>query len=1030
MKKGLKLLGCILCAALFFSCEDPSNNNGGGTSKPSVEKEKKTLTEQIDQAKNGTIDFEGAKFSEDASVDDTVTIKNLNMDGKTLTVSASGVVLENVNNATVVVVGGEVTLKNCSNIIKLEINESAFDTDDSEEIIIDASQIETIEINKDGIHLLLKDEETAIAEIIISAVDTELKVESAEGEDVPVIELLTITEEADNVNISGGKIESVVIETSADVTEEDMPVNYSEDTVVEKETVQKVPFKDGTASQYIEAAVKILTAGNSLEKTDMDLALSYFKKAYETEQTDETKLFYALAEVASISTDESVAKLLKENFGIINYPSSVNALLSGDWMKEYEDIGTYYAVEFKKDPKGNYVRGDLCSDVWKYKDSALRFNYVFEPYENYWLYSKNTYNGLWDIEPSATGNKMFYVDFNPSYIYMDQDGIDIEATYNELAAFRETYKDCFYSISEQKYVRLPSSVRGNNSKAVAPEFTIIDEDDPNYQATLFKSVQTTESVAYLMLSNLFTCNAEGFNKLIDNILNVYGTRFENAKALVADIKQESVTVPANIIKALELDEYLGESAVKIGKAEVDVLFSAMDIYKGLFQWFSSYDLSLDLNVLKNRVFQTYDQNGPYSSWASLLTTYTMKLEDNLAFELPDLFALTNGKTMTVRDAAAMDASKNTILNAVNTILASYKYITEESKLYPSDVKDTILEYAAPYAYYVSEFAKALEDESVFVVKTEAGKPVFAIDLGKFFTAGYLSGLVEKNSKGDVKFTVNSYMSGNTNEILPFKDNKEYEFDVNNFDSELYRVFKPEIKALDWEEKLFVLNIYGYAGLKLSKIMDLLPGMINLSDKMSQTYDETTGTLKIPFAISAWINIYKPLDGMEGEWFETGFDLTEFLKNCNAEDDDFINISVSRLIKTYSSIFTGRVFAGDVKTIKESGFSTYGIMNYYNPANLEQYITKSDVPEKYADVPDAKAKAGEVKLYTYSNMTGENPGSDLKIVIKLCKKPISDNGYYDNIVAYYDSETKKITYGYASDVPNQILDLKFSKVKAE
>ena len=71
MKKGLKLLGCILCAALFFGCVDPSNENGGDTSKPGVEK--KTLTEQIDQAKNGTIDFKGAKFSEDASVDDTVT---------------------------------------------------------------------------------------------------------------------------------------------------------------------------------------------------------------------------------------------------------------------------------------------------------------------------------------------------------------------------------------------------------------------------------------------------------------------------------------------------------------------------------------------------------------------------------------------------------------------------------------------------------------------------------------------------------------------------------------------------------------------------------------------------------------------------------------------------------------------------------------------------------------------------------------------------------------------------------------------
>ena len=526
---------------------------------------------------------------------------------------------------------------------------------------------------------------------------------------------------------------------------------------------------------------------------------------------------------------------------------------------------------------------------------------------------------------------------------------------------------------------------------------------------------------------------EGFNKLIDNILNVYGTRFENAKALVADIKQESVTVPANIIKALGLDEYLGESTVKIGKAEVDVLFSAMDIYKGLFQWFSSYDLSLDLDVLKNRVFQTYDQNSPYISWGSLLATYTMRLENNLSGELPGLFSLTNGKTMTVRDAAAMETSKNTILNAVNTILASYKYITEESKLYPSDVKDTILEYAAPYAYYVSEFAKALEDESVFVVKTEAGKPVFAIDLGKFFTAGYLSGLVEKNSKGDIKYTANAYMSGDTYKIVPFKDNKEYEFDVNNFYSELNRIFKPEAEALDWDEKLFVGYIYGYVSIKLSKIIDLLPGMINLSDEMSQMYDETTGTLQMPFSISTWTNIYKPLDGMEGEWFQTGMDVTEFLQKYNALDDDFLNISVSRTTKdengSSTSTVTGVVFTGDVKTVKESGFVTYGILNQFMPGTLGQYLTKSSVPEKYKVVPDANAKAGVVKFYVYTNITDDNPGTDLDVSLKLCRKPIS-NTYMDSVlfVAHYDFKTNKWTYGYANTVLNQITGLEFTKVE--
>ncbi len=1018
MKKGLKLLGCILCAVLFFSCENPSNDNGGGNSKPPVEKEKKTLTEQIDQAKNGTIDFEGAKFSEDASVDDKVTIKNLDLDGKTLTVSASGVVLENVNNATVVVVGGEVTLKNCSNIIKLEINESAFDADDSEKIIIDASQIETIEINKDGIHLLLKAEETSIAEIIISAVDTELKVESSEDEDVPVIELLTITEEADNVNISGGKIENVVIETSDDATQEDLPtVNYSEDTLIEKETVQKIPFKDGTASQYIEAAVKILTAGNKLPDTDIDLALSYFKKAYETEQTDETKLFYALAEVASISTDASVAKLLKENFGIINYPASVNALLSGNWMKAYEDIGTYYAVEFEKDPDGDFVRGKMPknpNDI-----TALRFNSQYLLHDEYWMYSDDWATSILNIEPSTDGDIMFSLNY-------DNGLYDSEMSPKVMAAFRETYKECLYSISGYKYVRLPSSAMGNDIKAVAPEFTIIDEKDPNYQATLFNSLQTTESVAYLMLSNLFTCNAEGFNKLIDNILNIYGTRFENAKALVADIKQESITVPANIINALELDEMLGANTVKIGKAEVDVLFAAMDIYKGLFQWFSSYDLSLDLDVLKNKVFQSYDQNSPYSSWASLLATYTMKLEDNLSGELPGLFSLTNGKTMTVRDAAAMDASKNTILNAVNKAIASYEYITGDNKTYPSEIKTQIKEYAAPVYAVVKEVATALEGGTVFEVKNTDGKTQFAIDLGKFFTAGYLSNLLEKDSKGDIKFTVYGYSGNNYDNYeqpICFKDNKEYAFDITKAYDELGKIMRPEAEALTWEESIPIKRIYGYITIKLSKIMDLCPGMIHVSDAISELYDKTTGTLKIPFGINYWSDVFKPLDQMEGKWFETGFELTNFLEAIGAQDTDFVQIRISRTGVTGTFLFLG-----DVKTIKESGFVMYGAMNHYLPASLMNYSTRDSIQKFYSGAPEDKVSPGVAKLYVYSNMADENPGADLSITLRVYKQPVTSVYSYnaDYVTVYEPKSGWK--YGYAETRSKSRLRLTFKKVE--
>lgn len=1138
MKKGIKLLACALSAVFLFSCNTPTNDKGGGN--PQVTK---TLTEQIEDA-NGTIDFNGAKISEDASVDEKVTIKNLNMDGKTLTVYTSGVVLENVKNATVIVADGDVTLKNCTNIIKLEVKKNTSDVDD---IIIDASQIETIEINKDGIRIVLKDKDTKVTEIVVSAEDTTLESEKKETEDAPVVETLTVTEDADNVSISGGKIENLVVETSDDTAEEDKPVVtltgeteitkiegdttvyvteeakasvtlpentkteevtevaynlYNSDSVRKdytvgdkfdytnlavkviysngsnkiisltkdnceisgfdsktagtytidvnynnrfigdfRITVRKPAITNGTARQYIDAALEILTAGSDMP--DFDLALSYFKKAYETEKTDETKLYYALAELASISTDESIAKLLKENFGLKNYPSSMNALFSGSWMKEYLYTRACQTATFVKDPNGNYVRGNTYySDSY---DNVLSFYSKYTKYDDYWI--SPDYYGYYSshITPSDTGDTMFTISYpDKTWQYDNETGNYVEKenedAINEYKAFIEANKDCLYSLKETKTIQLPRSALGYgyDEKELIPEFTVIDQNDPNYQATLYNSLKTTETMAYLMLANFFKCNAEGFNKLIDNILNVYGTRYENAKKLVSDLKQENITVPADIISALGLDEMLGTNTVKIGKAEVDVCFAAMDIYKGLFQWFSSYDLSLDLDVVKDRMFQLYNPNDPYASWGSVPTRYAEMFRYGSDTIFAELYSLTNAKTFTVRSETAMAASKNTILNAVNKALASYEYITGDSKTYPSEVKEKIKDYAGPAYEMVAEIAKALEDGTVFEVKNSDGKTQFAIDLGKFFTAGYLSNLVEKDSKGDIKFTANGYQYMDTTgysyrEVMaPFKDDKEYEFDISNKYNEVKRVLKSESEALDWDEEISLRYIYGYASIKLSKIIDLMPGMIELPEQMRQIYDETSGILKMPLGISTWINIYKPLDTMEGEWFQTGYDLTELLKSYNVQDDDFINISISRTIKNEernsTSTYTGTLFAGDVKTIKESGFTTYGIFNHYIPSTLGQCLTKALVPEKYAEVPDATAKAGEVKLYTYSNMTGDNPGSDLDIVIKLCKKPVSNIGNYSTFAAYYDSETKKFTYGYAALIPNQILGLKFTKVE--
>ena len=776
---------------------------------------------------------------------------------------------------------------------------------------------------------------------------------------------------------------------------------------------------------------------------DFDLAVSYFKKAYEVEKTDETKLYYALAELASISTDESIAKLLKENFGLKNYPSSMNALFSGSWMKEYIETNPCQTATFVKDPNGSYVRGNgYYSESY---DNVLSFYIEYTKYEDYWIspdYSSYYYRY---INPSDTGDTMFTISY-PEKTWEYDNEIETwvekenEDAINEYKAFIEANKDCLYSLKETKTIQLPRSALGYgyDEKELIPEFTVIDQNDPNYQATLYNSLKTTETMAYLMLANFFKCNSEGFNKLIDNILNVYGTRYENAKKLVSDLKQENITVPADIISALGLDEMLGTNTVKIGKAEVDVCFAAMDIYKGLFQWFSSYDLSLDLDVVKDRMFQLYNPNDPYASWGAVPTRYAEMFRYGSDTIFAELYSLTNAKTFTVRSEIAMVASKNTILNAVNKALASYEYITGDSKTYPSEVKEKIKDYAGPTYEMVAEIAKALEDGTVFEVKNSDGKTQFAIDLGKFFTAGYLSNLVEKDSKGDIKFTANGYQYMDTTgysyrEVMaPFKDNKEYEFDLSNKYNEVKRVLKSETEALDWDEEISLRYIYGYASIKLSKIIDLMPGMIELPEQMSQIYDETTGILKMSVSISTWINIYKPLDTMEGAWFQIEYDnLSEFFDIYDAEEDDFVNIAITKTIETENSrsTYTGIVFVGDVKTIKESGFVTYGVFNEYYPTTIGQYLTKETASKKFDNVPDDKVNAKNVKFYAYSNMTGDRPGDDLVVQLRLCKKPISYSYSYENpFVAYYDSDKNTFTYGYAKAKGVLNLTSGFSKVE--
>ena len=314
--------------------------------------------------------------------------------------------------------------------------------------------------------------------------------------------------------------------------------------------------KDTTASTektkaLLNEAVDLLLDG------DIDSGITKIRKAYAGQQNDETKMYYALAELASISVDSSVSTLLRENFGIEDYPSTMNALLSTEWLEtESVPVGRSVSVE----------------------------------------------------EESANGD--------------------------------------------------------------------------------LNTFETAEDVALQILFNVIDCNKTGFNKLIDNILAVFGKKFESAKTLAASVSNASVEIPAKLFEALDLEEIFGETSAKIGKAELNILIASMEVLQGTFQWIATYDLSVNMESIGDWIVSDLEN-----------------VEED--FNVTEFYKnLISENTLTIRNENSMKDSKQSFLDAINMLVASYDYLISEESEYPKTVvkaaQDLDPSQVATYLYNVAK----------------------------------------------------------------------------------------------------------------------------------------------------------------------------------------------------------------------------------------------------------------------------------------------------------------------------------------
>lgn len=195
MKNILTKFAFILAIALLFTaCPKPTGENDITDD---------SLTGRI-AAAQGSIDFEGTEIAQNAEVSKAVTIKNLKLGGKSLTIKASGTELVNVSNAVIIIdqkVGdGDVTLTGCSNITKLVVNGGG-----SNSIHIKNSKVASVEVKKDAVRVAMEGN-SEVEALVVDAAGTKI-----ESEENIVIKSIAVTAGVDKVTVKGGTVETIAV---------------------------------------------------------------------------------------------------------------------------------------------------------------------------------------------------------------------------------------------------------------------------------------------------------------------------------------------------------------------------------------------------------------------------------------------------------------------------------------------------------------------------------------------------------------------------------------------------------------------------------------------------------------------------------------------------------------------------------------------------------------------------------------------------------------------------------------------------
>ena len=577
-----------------------------------------------------------------------------------------------------------------------------------------------------------------------SKVETELEVTTdANGNTVTVSSSSTTTLDESGKEISSAETVTTIdngsgtVEVITETSETAADGSVTSEIQTQIETPQEITVRD-----LIDRGIEAASAGR------IGSAQVLFNQAYEKEpDNDEAKVYSALADLVSIATNSKMQEFFKDHLGVQNYPSNINDLISGNWLMadsyECKKQSYFYGHSLKTVtnpfPQSSYAyKVSLANSsdenavqryIFKYYPVTVNGKVWYVDSDDYEMVTSNL-EGVTSAVFSGVSRVGWSYSFNENrYVVPDEDG--------EYWAYLEP------EIAGENAI--PYEFEGQNVKYeysvtyLTPKFNRLEDQD-----WFTTEINSAETLGLLVAANVINGNSNGLNDAIDDLYSALfeSDEYKSAIEKINSIKT-SVALPALAVQGMGLGE--SEDTVAVGAAELKLIKTVLDVFKGVFEYLQSYSLDLDLSLLKTDLgmFMTEKPDEQGLNW----------ILDNFGSYNAGIDPLGKG-FLCARSgdvaAAKMAQSKATFIGIIDDMLAAYDDITAENSEYPSMITGMLEQYELAYDG-AQKLKAAIQNGGLFGVPKDVkgltAWPVptaiddvigymFVVDLKNFFTPGY------------------------------------------------------------------------------------------------------------------------------------------------------------------------------------------------------------------------------------------------------------------------------------------------------